>query len=87
MCERRTLLPDAYGWRFICAMVAEMAHAHVEVGGVHNDTDERPPLGHDRLGRQLALACCLQAGLVPHSTQRQKGHLCFALSVLRSVSC
>jgi CheY-like chemotaxis protein len=28
-----------------------------------------------------------RAGLVPHSTQRQKGHLCFALSVLRSVSC
>ena len=32
-------------------------------------------------------ACRPRVGSVPHSTQRQKDHLCFARSVLRSVSC
>ena len=45
MCERRTLLSDAYGWRFIrakCLSRRTAGDTWSSGAGVHNDTDDRP---------------------------------------------
>jgi hypothetical protein len=76
-----------HGHRCATRMVAEMAHAHVLKWAVcttaqtserYSDKIKWEDNSHWHVALELVSS---------HSTQRQKGHLCFALSVLRSVSC